>query len=601
MPRKFLALCTIVCLFLLAALPAAAQDSAPSLTGVTWQWVGTVTPVETITPADPASYTVTFNEDGTLGFKADCNVGNGEYTADDSALSITLGMMTLAMCPEGSLDSTFTQQLSGAAIYFFQDGDLYIDLFADGGTMQFTPAAPELTGVVWEWTGTQTPVEQISVAFPRQYQIEFLADGTVAVKADCNRAFGTYTTADGGSITIEITGMTQAMCPPESQSDQFIQQLNNAGVYFFQGNDLFIDQQMDSGTMQFRPEGSGPAADAALLIGKTWEWTDWMQANMAEAIFPRGAYSIVFNADGSVNIQADCNTAFGTYTAADGAITIEVGGVTRAMCPPESRSQEFLDLLGQVATYDFMPEGWMALSLPDDGGTMGFQEPGPTLTGTWQWVQTLTPDETIVAADPTRYTITFNDDGTFNWQVDCNTGSGSFTSDGVQGIEIGPGMLTMMGCPEDTQDFQFQQITNARIYFFMDGDLFLELADGAGIMQLTPAQPALTGTTWQWVQTVTPVETIVSGNPASYTVLFNDDGTYALQADCNSGGGGYTVDGQSISIGPAAVTMMACPEGSQDAVFLQQLSNAAIFFFQDGDLFLDQAMDSGTMQFTAAQ
>jgi heat shock protein HslJ len=228
-------------------------------------------------------------------------------------------------------------------------------------------------------------------------------------------------------------------------------------------------------------------------------------------------------------------------------------------------------------------------------------EPGPTVVGSWQWVQTLKSDETIVAADPSRYTITFNDDGTFSWQVDCNTGGGGFTTDGLQSISIGPGMMTMMGCPEDTQDFQFQQITNATIFFFMDGDLFFELADGAGIMQLTPVPPALTGTTWQWVQTITPVETMVSSNPASYTVLFNEDGTYALQADCNSGGGSYTVDGQSISIGPAAVTMMACPDGSQDAVFLQQLSNAAIYFFQGGDLYLDQAMDSGTMQFTAAQ
>ena len=600
MNRKLVLLCTALCLLLLAALPIAAQDSAPSLTGVTWQWVNTVTPVETITP-NSDQYTVTFNDDGTLGFRADCNVGNGTYTTtDDSSISVMLGAMTLAMCPEGSFDSVFTQALSSAAIYFFQDGDLYIDLAADGGTMQFTPAAPELTGVVWEWTGTQTPVEQISVANPGQYQIEFLTDGTVAVQADCNRAFGNYTTAEGGSITIEITGMTQAMCPPDSQSDLFIEQLNNAGTYFFQDGNLFIDQQMDSGTMQFREAGSGPAADATLLIGKTWEWTDWMQANMAEAILPRGAYSIVFNADSTVSIQADCNVAFGSYTAADGAISIEVGGVSRAMCPPESRSQEFLDLLGQVATYTFQ-DGFLMLALPDDGGTMGFMEPGPTVVGTWQWVQTLTPDETIVAADPTRYTITFNDDGTYGWQVDCNSGGGEFTSDNFQSIEIGPGRLTMMACPEGSQDAQFLQINNARIFFFQDGYLFLELADGAGIMQLQQAQPALTGTTWQWVQTQTPVETITSSNPASYTVLFNDDGTYALQADCNSGGGGYTVDGQSISIGPAALTMMACPEGSQDAVFLQQLSNAAVFFFEGGDLYIDQAMDSGTMQFTAAQ
>ena len=603
MSRKWFAFLTLVCLVVVAALPVAAQDSGNSLTGVTWQWVGTVTPVETFTPSNPAVYTVTFQEDGTLSFQADCNVGGGEYTStDDSAISITLGFSTLAMCPPDSLDTVYKQQLSNAATYFFQDGDLYIDQVADGGTMQFTAAAPTLTGVVWEWTGTTTPVETITVADPSRYQIEFLEDGAVAVQNDCNRAFGNYTASDDGSITIQIVGSTMAMCPPDSQDALFVQQLNNAAVYFFQDGGLFIDQTADSGTMQFRNAANAPAPEASLLVGTTWQWIDLAQANTAEAVTPPEAYTIIFNDDGSVNIQADCNSAFGTYTADAGSITITVGGVTRAMCPPESRSQQFLDLLGTVTTYNFTAEGWLELFTADEARLTFWPEPvpEPTLTGTtWQWVQTLTTAETIVAADPSRYTITFNDDGSFAWRVDCNTGGGSFTTDG-QALTLGPGMLTMMGCPEDTQDFQFQQISNAAVYYFVDGDLFIELADAAGIMQLTAADPSLTGTTWQWVETVTPVETITSSNPASYTVLFNEDGTYALQADCNSGGGTYTVDGQSISIGPAALTMMACPDGSQDAVFLQQLSNAAIYFFQNGDLLIDQAMDSGTMRFSAA-
>ncbi|MFN8377536.1 MAG: META domain-containing protein [Anaerolineae bacterium] len=602
MTRKFMALLAVFCLLVLAVLPATAQDSTPTLTGVTWQWVGTVTPTDTITVPDSTLYTVTFLDDGSLGLRADCNVGNGTYTtADDSTISIALGAMTLAMCPEGSLDATFTQQLSNVAVYSFQDGDLYIDLAADGGTMQFTAAAPTLTGTVWEWTGTTTPVETITVSDPTRYQVEFLEDGSVALQADCNRAFGSYTTTEDGGLTIQVIGSTMAMCPPDSQADQFIQQLSNSAIYFFQDGNLFIDQAMDSGTMQFRPAGSAPAADPALLQGITWMWTDWMQANTAEAVIPATSYTILFNSDGSVNIQADCNVAFGTYTAADGSISIEVGGVSMAMCPEDSRSQQFLDLLGQVSTYTFTAEGWLVLDLPDDGGTMVLMEAPPPLVGTtWQWVQTMTPDETIVSADPSRYTITFNEDGTYSWQLDCNTGGGSYTLDG-QALTLGPGITTLMACPDGSQDAVFSQhISSASSFYFFDGDLYIELG-GAGVMQLQAAPPALTGTTWQWQQTVTPVEVIAPTDPASYTILFNEDGSYNLQADCNSGSGTYTVDGQSISIGPAATTRMACPEGSLDSVFLQQISSAAIYFFQNGDLFMDQAMDSGTMQFSAAQ
>jgi len=47
--------------------------------------------------------------------------------------------MTMAACPEGSLSDDFVQYLGFAAIYFFEEGDLYIDLMADGGTMRFSP------------------------------------------------------------------------------------------------------------------------------------------------------------------------------------------------------------------------------------------------------------------------------------------------------------------------------------------------------------------------------------------------------------------------------------------------------------------------------
>jgi heat shock protein HslJ len=50
--------------------------------------------------------------------------------------------MTLAACPEGSRSDDFIKNLGFAAVYFFQDGDLFIDMFADGGTLQLAPASP---------------------------------------------------------------------------------------------------------------------------------------------------------------------------------------------------------------------------------------------------------------------------------------------------------------------------------------------------------------------------------------------------------------------------------------------------------------------------
>lgn len=43
----------------------------------------------------------------------------------------------MAACPEGSLEDEFNRGLSGAVIYSITDGDLYIDLKYDTGTMKF--------------------------------------------------------------------------------------------------------------------------------------------------------------------------------------------------------------------------------------------------------------------------------------------------------------------------------------------------------------------------------------------------------------------------------------------------------------------------------
>ncbi len=602
--KKLFALLSIG-LLLAAALPLMAQSTEPTLTGTTWEWVETTTPVEVITASDPSRYQIVFMEDGSIALTLDCNRGFGSYTVDGSSIQIMPGGSTMAMCPPDSQASDFAAQLSNAAVFFFQDGNLFIDQAMDSGTMQFRPIAPSLTNVTWQWTGTTGGAEDVTVADPTRYQVTFHDDGMLGLKADCNVGNGTYTSADDGSLSITLGATTLAMCPPDSQDQVFNQQLATAASYALGDGSLDITLA-DGSVMHFQAAGTAAPTDAALLIGTTWQWIDLMQGNVSEAVTPPESYTIVFNDDGTVNIQADCNTAFGEYTAADGSGTITVGGVTRVLCAPESRSDQFLELLGQVTTYDVTTEGWLEL-FTVDGYRLTFQPAPvaaaePTLTGTtWQWVQTVTPVETIVAVDPARYTLTFNEDGTYAMVVDCNSGGGGFTVDGST-VSIGPGMMTLMGCPEDTQDSIFlQQINNAAGFFFQDGYLFIDQAMDSGTMQFRPAPPTLTGTTWQWQQTVTPVETIVSINPAADTILFNEDGTYNTTVDCNTGGGSYTTtDGLGITINPGFLTAMACLGETQDRVFLDQLHNAAIFFFVDGNLLIDQAMDGGTMHFSAA-
>jgi len=116
---------------------------AIELTTNPFLWVSFSDPMEQFDIETPENYTIAFNTDGTVNIKADCNSAGGTYTADDNgSLTITLGPMTLVACPPDSRSDEFVQKLGFVASYFFEDGFLYLDMMADGGTFQLT-SAPE--------------------------------------------------------------------------------------------------------------------------------------------------------------------------------------------------------------------------------------------------------------------------------------------------------------------------------------------------------------------------------------------------------------------------------------------------------------------------
>lgn len=119
-----------------------------ALTGETWEWVNFSDPTQQFEVSDPENYTVEFQLDGALNVKADCNNASGFYTVDGSSLNIEMGPMTMAMCGTESRSDEFVQNLGFASIYFFEDGKLYIDLMADGGTIGFDPTTDTAEGAI---------------------------------------------------------------------------------------------------------------------------------------------------------------------------------------------------------------------------------------------------------------------------------------------------------------------------------------------------------------------------------------------------------------------------------------------------------------------
>jgi heat shock protein HslJ len=238
-----------------------------------------------------------------------------------------------------------------------------------------TSTTPQLVGPVWQWQQTQMNDNSVwEPADPANYTVQFAADGTVAIQADCNQVQGSYT-SDDSSLSITLGPSTMAACGPQSIADQFLAQLGGAAITFFQNGRLFIDLLADSGTMQFSAAGEAgsqqaPAATPTALH-KTWQWQK--RVNPADgsetAVNNPASYTLTFNPDGTYQFRVDCNSGSGSYTANEsGAIRFQPGPVTLAECGPDSRYNDMLNMMQAVQDYRLEENGAVLVLVWPAGG-----------------------------------------------------------------------------------------------------------------------------------------------------------------------------------------------------------------------------------------
>ena len=114
------------------------------------------------------------------------------------------------------------------------------------------PSSATLEGGVWYWRRTLLSNDATyQPADPRRYTLEFLPQGQLVVRADCNRGRGTYRITEGRKIAMSVTVMTRAACPPGSLDQRFLLHLSQASGYLFSGGALIIELKFDTGVMRF--------------------------------------------------------------------------------------------------------------------------------------------------------------------------------------------------------------------------------------------------------------------------------------------------------------------------------------------------------------
>ena len=128
-------------------------------------------------------------------------------------------------------------------------------------------------------------------------------------------------------------------------------------------------------------------------------------------------------------------------------------------------------------------------------GTAGASDP---LTGTsWQLlsIESMAPGEQpgTVIADPSKYTVSFGDDGRAVFTVDCNRGNSSWQAE-VSGMDsgtltFGPIALTRMFCPQPSADTEVTAaLGRVRGFLISDEKLHLSLEADSGVMHWQPSR-----------------------------------------------------------------------------------------------------------------
>jgi len=126
-------------------LAACATTTGPvNLVGTAWQLVKiTGSDDRTITPDDPAKYTIEFLADGAVAMHIDCSRARGAWRSPaPSRLEFGPMAVTRVECPPGSLYDRFARDVGYARSYVVRNGHLFVALMADGGVYEFEPRKP---------------------------------------------------------------------------------------------------------------------------------------------------------------------------------------------------------------------------------------------------------------------------------------------------------------------------------------------------------------------------------------------------------------------------------------------------------------------------
>lgn len=111
---------------------------------------------------------------------------------------------------------------------------------------------------------------------------------------------------------------------------------------------------------------------------------------------------------------------------------------------------------------------------------------------------------------------------------------------------------------------------------------------------------SITDIEWQWTSfqdSDSPDSQVTVPSPENYTLALFADGTYYIKADCNSGSGTYTLEGNRLILGLPVTTLVECGPESMNGEYTSLISTVEAVALEDGQLILYPGNEGDKMFF----
>jgi heat shock protein HslJ len=354
------------------------------------------------------------------------------------------------------------------------------------------------------------------------------------------------------------------------------------------------------------PEPTPVVVDVNQLYANPWVLVGYGNPDNPTVIEEGTAITLEFAPDGTLSGFGGCNNYSSTFLAAqDGTLSISPLASTLMACPSGMELESaYFTILPTARSFSFNSQGRLILTYDEPskpGQVLIYASGAKPLTNT-SWVLTSYGDPASPQAVPAGMAITalFLDDGSVGGFSGCNQYAASYTLQDQQ-MTIGPVAMTQMACPTgmDVEQAYLSSLGTAQQYAITGLQLTITYNQGAGLLTYTAANLPLEYTLWtlsmmneEPVSTESPITAVFTPGETP------DTGNVSGSSGCNTYNADYTLDGNNLTVQPAAMTMMACATGMEtEQSYLQALQASTSY-----QIFADKMVltnPSGTLTYIA--